>query len=80
MAFRGISTLVLIGITMAGIGGWWMLFDQGIVQEIEAKYWIANDYLDVMRIEWHGLPIILFVVGIILAIVGATSSRKEEIG
>ena len=77
MAFKAVSTLVLFGLSMMAIGGWWMLFDQGIVQEIEQDYWISNDYLDIMKMEWHGIPVIMFVTGIIVAIVGVIGKRRE---
>lgn len=77
MAFKAVSTLILFGLSIAAIGDWWMLFDQGLIQEIEADYWIDNDFLDIMRIEWHGIPIIMFVTGIIVAIIGVIASKKE---
>lgn len=78
LAFKGAVTFILLGLTLAAIGGWWMLLDQGLVQEVESKYWIDNDYLDIMRMEWHGLSLILFVVGVVLAIIGAAGTGSRE--
>ena len=80
MVFKAVSTLILFGLSIAAIGGMWMLMEQGIVSEVIDDYWIANDYLDVIRIEWQGLPVILFVVGIITAIIGVVASKKEVVG
>ena len=80
MAFKVVATFVVFGLSIAAIGGWWMLFDQGIVQEIEVDYWVSNDYLDIMRIVWHGLPAILFVLGIIVAVAAVISSKREVYG
>lgn len=77
MAFKAAKTLILLGLTLLAVGGFWMLFEQGVITDITADYWVDNVYLDVMQIEWNAIPLIVFFLGLFLAVIGAMGSKQE---
>jgi len=69
-----VKPLFGFGVGLIGAGLFWRLFDDVIVNfirpyHIGGKYWLLSD------LEWHMIPVVVLLTGIICLIASAVGSR-----
>lgn len=69
-----VSALMVLGMTLVVIGLMYMVFDVMISDYLIAKFWVSTPYMEIMLMQWHAIPTILFLLSLMCFIFAGMSS------
>lgn len=74
-----VSALFVLGMTLAVIGLMYMVFDKMITDYLVDKFWVSTPYMEIMLMEWHAIPTILFLLSLMCFIFAGMSRGGRQV-
>jgi len=71
------AVLVSFGVGLIGAGIFWQLFED-ILTSYFAPYMLRSPYFRLANMEWHMIPIVIIIMGVISLISSAIVARQTR--
>jgi hypothetical protein len=77
---KAVGILFLVFLSAIVLGGWYMVWNQEVVQRIIDKYWVSGTpFLDLMLTGWNVIPIVIVILVVITVIATGMIIRQRRV-